>query len=52
MKAAVDLESVGREWARRRLLRFIQSTFPKYQAGWFHREVCESLDQFLQDQVA
>jgi predicted phage terminase large subunit-like protein len=35
--------------ARTGLLPFTLTTFPKYQAGWFHREVCSRLDKFLVD---
>ncbi len=35
------------EMARRNLIDFIQYTFPEYQAGWFHKEVCERLQLFF-----
>src|SRR5262249_50780307 len=43
------IEEIDREWARRQLVRFTQRTFPDYRAGWFHRVVAETGDQFLAD---
>jgi predicted phage terminase large subunit-like protein len=40
------------ERSRRRLLAHIVALDPRYQAGWFHKEVCQRLDKFLQDVVA
>jgi hypothetical protein len=33
-----------RELARRHLSEFILQTFPTYQMGWFHRRLCELMD--------
>ena len=30
---------------------FVLYTFPSFQMGWFHKEVCAKLDQFLQDVI-
>jgi predicted phage terminase large subunit-like protein len=35
--------------AREHLLDFIEYTKPNYEAGWFHRKVCQVFEQFLQD---
>jgi predicted phage terminase large subunit-like protein len=34
--------------ARRSLIDFVLLTYPGYQAGWFHREVCKKLDAFFE----
>ena len=39
-------ELARRELARRRLLPFILSEFEDYQAGWFHKLLCEKLEEF------
>lgn len=41
-------ELARRELARRRLLPFILSEFDDYQAGWFHKLLCEELEKFEQ----
>lgn len=33
-------------WARRHLLPFILRGFPKYEAGWFHRKLAETMEWF------
>lgn len=38
-----------RRQARVHLADFVLYTYPSYQMGWFHKEVCEALDQFLAD---
>ena len=38
--------------ARNNLACFTLYTFPKFKMGWFHREVCRELDEFLADVVA
>ena len=40
-----------RELARRRLLHFTRATFPGYQPGWVHDDICRRLERFSQ-QVA
>jgi predicted phage terminase large subunit-like protein len=40
------------EKARRHLVDFTRYTFPGYRVGWFHAEVCEHLDRFLDDVLA
>jgi predicted phage terminase large subunit-like protein len=35
--------------SRESLLNFVQTTFPGYQVGWFHRKLASELDQFLVD---
>ena len=37
--------------ARNNLACFTLYTFPKFKMGWFHREVCRELDEFLADVV-
>ena len=51
-EAAAMLAQVRRERARRHLLPFTLYTYPIYQAGWFHKEICDDLDQFLADVIA
>lgn len=48
---AAQAELARRELARRYLLPFIHRFDPKYQAGWFHKDLCLHLQQFLQDVV-
>ncbi len=43
------LDEINDELARRELIEFTLRTKPDYLAGWFHCEVAEALDQFLQD---
>jgi predicted phage terminase large subunit-like protein len=44
LKAAAEAEL-----ARRSLLGFTFHTFPGYEAGWVHREICSKFDAFLAD---
>lgn len=32
--------------ARRRLIHFVKATFPGYQAGWVHEDICRRLERF------
>ncbi len=41
-------ELARRELARRRLLPFIQRFDPSYVAAWFHKDLCQQLERFLQ----
>lgn len=45
----IELLELLDERARRRLLDYIVASDTRYKAGWFHREVCAKLDQFLLD---
>lgn len=45
-------ELAQRELAKRHLLAFIMRFEPAYQAGWFHKVLCEALMQFLEDVIA
>ena len=38
--------------ARQYLADFTLYTYPTYLMGWFHKEVCEALDKFLEDVLA
>ena len=49
---AIRDERVDRERARRFLLPFIERFSPKYEAGWFHKDLCRRLEQFSQDVAA
>ena len=40
-------EILRRSLARQTLLGFTLYTFPEYQAGWVHEEICQKLDEFL-----
>ena len=40
-------ELLRRSLARQTLLGFTLYTFPEYQAGWVHEEICQKLDDFL-----
>lgn len=40
---------LSRRRAQTSLSDFVLYTYPAYQMGWFHKEVCEALDKFLQD---
>jgi len=48
---AAQIELARRELARRHLLPFIHRFDQKYQAGWFHKDLCLRLEQFLDDVV-
>ena len=37
--------------ARNNLLSFISVTYKDYKIGWVHREICETLDNFLKDLI-
>jgi predicted phage terminase large subunit-like protein len=50
-KDVVLRELAARELARRKLLRFILRMYPQYEAGWFHIDLCERLEKFLQDVI-
>ena len=39
-------ELARRELSRRRLLPFILSEFDNYEAGWFHKLLCQELEEF------
>jgi len=41
-------ELLKRELRRRNLLPFIECFVPHYEAGWFHRELCDTLDAFVE----
>ena len=45
------IDEIENELARRSLIDFTQRTKPTYRTGWFHREVAEELDRFLQDVI-
>lgn len=51
VKAAADKVFAQRVLARRRLLQFVKLTFPVYEAGWIHEDVCMRLERFS-EQVA
>lgn len=38
--------------ARQSLAAFTLFTYPKYQMGWAHQEICDTLDRFLADVAA
>lgn len=42
-------EGIRRELARQTLAGFTLYTYPGYQMGWVHEEICQKLDQFLED---
>lgn len=44
-------ESVRAAMASRALRHFMTYTNPAYLLGWVHRQICDELDQFLQDSV-
>lgn len=43
---------LNRRRAQNSLASFILYTYPAYQMGWFHQEVCAALDRFLEDVIA
>ena len=45
------IEIANRELSKRHLLAFVKRYEPKYQAGWFHKLLCQELMQFLQDVI-
>ena len=47
-KALALTELLKRELRRRNLLPFIECFVPHYEAGWFHRELCDTLDAFVE----
>lgn len=42
----VDKELARRLLARRSLLYFVKQTYPNYQAGWVHDDICRRLERF------
>lgn len=51
LKRRAQLELQKRH-ARQYLADFTLYTYPAYLMGWFHKEVCEALDKFLDDVLA
>lgn len=51
LKRRAQLELQKRH-ARQCLADFTLYTYPTYLMGWFHKEVCEALDKFLEDVLA
>lgn len=51
LKRRAQLELQKRH-ARQNLADFTLYTYPTYLMGWFHKEVCEALDKFLEDVLA
>lgn len=49
LKNLPTLEEVRIWKARKALAHFTQRTKPDYLMGWVHREICDVLDQFLDD---
>lgn len=47
-----QMELARREMARRHLLPYIVRMQPSYKAGWFHKDLCLQLEQFLKDVMA
>lgn len=43
------LSPAARNLSRVNLLAFIKATFPSYEVGWFHREICACLQKFIAD---
>lgn len=43
------LQEIRKAKAQKSLAYFIQATKPDYLMGWVHREICNTLDQFLKD---
>ena len=51
LKRRAQLELQKRH-ARQNLADFTLYTYPTYLMGWFHKEVCDALDKFLEDVLA
>lgn len=49
---AAAKRELKRRAARVGLAPFVTYTYPQYQMGWFHAEICEALDRFLADVAA
>jgi len=47
----IKQELASRILSQRNLLPFVQRTFPNYQAGWVHKDICWHLDGFLEKVV-
>ena len=45
------LHELQRRASRQKLSEFISFTKPDYDMGWVHEEICDTLDQFLEDVV-
>jgi predicted phage terminase large subunit-like protein len=45
----VERELVARELARRKLIAFVLRNKPDYLAGWFHKDLAQRLEKFLED---
>jgi len=49
---AISSDQIRRWRAQKSLIHFILHTFPDYQAGWFHRDICRRLEKFFSDVLA
>lgn len=49
IEKSVLQEGIRRELARQTLAGFTLYTYPGYQMGWVHEEICQKLDSFLED---
>lgn len=45
----LNLEYVQTLLRRRNLLKFIEGSYPNYEAGWVHIDICQRLEQFAKD---
>lgn len=55
-KVSHEMVAAARRELKRRasrvsLANFTTYTYPAYKMGWFHAEICQALDEFLQDVV-
>jgi predicted phage terminase large subunit-like protein len=42
------VEQAQRELRRKSLLEFVKGFVPYYKVGWFHKELCDTLDAFIE----
>jgi predicted phage terminase large subunit-like protein len=48
-KDLADKEKLQAILRKKSLLHFIKASFPNYEAGWVHKELCATLEQFVKD---
>jgi predicted phage terminase large subunit-like protein len=48
-RGKIEAELASRELARRDLLHYLEKTFPSYEPGWVHEDICRRLEKFVKD---
>ena len=48
-KKGLNEEYVASLIRRKDLLSYIEGSFPQYEAGWVHKNICDKLEKFVED---